>query len=65
MKRRVSIDELSFCKEDQFDEDDLVEEFEYNLWTDVSAKHTVLDQHEDNRFIKLNVYPLIDFTTIS
>lgn len=43
VKKRVSIDELSSCVGDQYDEDDLVEEYEYHLWADVSPDIVHLD----------------------
>ena len=65
MKKRVSIEELSSCRDEPYDENDLVEEFEYHLWSDVSPPVNNLDFFTKEKFIKMSIYPLIDFTTIS
>lgn len=45
---------------------DLIEEFNYLSWQDLSPEVQTFDMFKENhKFIKLNIYKLFDFTTFA
>ena len=64
--RNMSIDMHSLMNAYEENDKDLIEEFKYLSWQDLSPEVSSFDIFSKNhKFIKLNIYKLFDFTTFT